>query len=682
MDVTAPLIQALAGWAQEHGTSLAPDVEVYQDPVTGLSFRARQNIPPGTKMVDCSFRTTLSYLNTIELCSSFQTRSLPFPPEFIDCLNADDPNIIGHFFLMQQYLLGQESFWWPYIRLLPQPNSPESLGLPVWWPETDFEFLNGTNAEPPVKKRKALWEEEWKQGIALLGSGFEYHDKYTYHLYQWAASIFGSRSFRASLTIPPESISGSQKPYEVSPLILEHIRKDRFSVLLPLMDIGNHNGINQVDWSRDSVSGHFSLSNRDLITQGSQIYNFYGDKSNSELLVAYGFMLPGTERDAVNLRLTPSPDVVQLRRCQAFHVVDLNQPEQEFMFNVRISKDEVRHGKGLSQLDMFSPGLVDTMSCMLANKRERRFLLANLTYSLEQDPDVFSTSMSRNMIFVLRILHDKLRYEVSRIEQCGRDLGEPKTPNQHIAIEYRNRQIKVLQAAIPSISTILQSAFSYSSFCQHAPHSAVPARDDFISLHNHVECLSLECAFNWLHKNYPNISSQVSHLISEDQEEPLPLDWAILVEDWDHTYWTVWIYLVWMLWLQSKTAFETRHVDLANWITAMNKSYDEALSSDGDVATLYADSTEQETIDFMVQNIAKLPILATSPLSPDATERLRNFASFVASEEVLPASRQMMNGSQAGEILEQKLLCVSKVGQEKRVQERGPWAMFLSTLSA
>ena len=74
MDVTAPLIQALAGWAQEHGTSLAPDVEVYQDPVTGLSFRARQNIPPGTKMVDCSFRTTLSYLNTIELCSSFQTR--------------------------------------------------------------------------------------------------------------------------------------------------------------------------------------------------------------------------------------------------------------------------------------------------------------------------------------------------------------------------------------------------------------------------------------------------------------------------------------------------------------------------------------------------------------------------------------------------------------------------------
>ena len=422
MDDTTSLLQALAGWAQEHGTSLAPDVEVYQDPVTGLSFRALQNIPPGTKLVDCSFQTTLSYLNTTELCSSFQTHSPPFPPEFIDNLNADDPNIIGHFFLIQQYLLGQESFWWHYIRLLPQPNSPEILALPVWWPETDFEFLNGTNAEPPVKKRKALWEEEWKQGIALLGSGFENYDNYTYHLYQWAASIFGSRSFRASLTIPPELISGSQKSGGVSPLILEHIRKDRFSVLLPLTDIGNHNGINQVDWSRDSVSGHFSLSNRDLITQGSQIFNFYGDKSNSELLVAYGFMLPDTERDAVNLRLTPSPDVVQLRRCQASHVVDPNQPEQEFMFHVRISKDTVRQDIAFTQLDVFSPGLIDTMSCMLANKRERRLLLANPTYSLEKNPEVFSSSMSRNMIFVLRILHDKLRYEVSRIEQCGADL--------------------------------------------------------------------------------------------------------------------------------------------------------------------------------------------------------------------------------------------------------------------
>ncbi|PVH88692.1 SET domain-containing protein [Cadophora sp. DSE1049] len=682
MDASSSLVQPLLGWGQEHGTSLAPDVEIYQDPITGLSFRALQNIPPRTKLVICSFQTTLSYLNTTYLSPYFQSHSPPFPPNFVNSLKVHDPNIIGHFFLVQQYLLGTKSFWWHYIRLLPQPDTPEALGLPVWWPEADLEFLNGTNAEPPIKKRKALWEAEWKQGISLLATDFEDREKYTYHLYQWAASIFGSRSFRASLTIPPELISGSQNSFKDSLFILEHIMKDRFSVLLPVMDIGNHNGINQVDWSRDSSTGHFSLSNRELIAQGNQIYNFYGDKSNSELLVAYGFILPGTKRDTVNLRLTPSSEVVQLRRSQTSHVVDFNQPEQEFMFSVRILNDAARHGSGIPQLDMFSPGLVNTMSCMLANNRERRFLLTNPAYSLEKDPEVFSNPMSRNIIFVLRILQDKLNYEISRIEQCGVDLRKPQTQNQHTALEYRNRQVQVLQTAIPPISTILQSAFSYSSFCQHARHSANQSEDSLVSLHSHVELLSLDCAFGWLYKHYPDVTSKVSQLISEDQDEPLPLDWAILVEDWDHTYWTVWIYLVWMLWIHSKIEFETRHVDLAKWVFAMNKSYDDALSSHADAANLHADSTEQETIDFMVQNIAEIPDLVTFPLHQDATERLRNFASFVASEEVLPASCQMMTGSQAGEILEQKLLCISKVGHATRVQEEGSWTTFLSSLTA
>ncbi|KAH7409211.1 hypothetical protein BKA64DRAFT_693225 [Cadophora sp. MPI-SDFR-AT-0126] len=668
MEGSLPLVQALLSWGQEHGTSLAPDVEIYQDPVTGLSFRALQNIPPGTNLVNCSFQTTLSYLNTTELSSAFQSHSPPFPPNFVNSLKGHDPNIVGHFFLIQQYLLGAKSFWWHYIRLLPQPDTPEALGLPVWWPEADLAFLNGTNAEPPIKKRKALWEEEWKRGIHLLGNGFEDCEKYTYHLYRWAASIFGSRSFRASLTIPTELISGSLNSSEDLPLILEHVEKDHFSVLLPLMDVGNHNGINQVDWSRDTAANCFSLSNLEHISQGSQIYNFYGDKSNSELLVAYGFTLPGTERDAVNLRLTPSPDVVQLRRSQASHIVDPTQPEQEFMFNVRIPKDETRHVQGLPQLDMFSTGLVNTMSCMLANNKERRFLLANPTYSLEKDPDVFGSLMSRNIFFVLRILHDKLQYEVSRIEQGGADLGTPKTQNQHTALEYRNRQIQLLRKAIPPISAILQSAFSQS---EH----------DLISLHSHVEFLSLECAFSWLHKHYPDVTGKVSQLISEDQEEPLPLDWAILVEDWDHTYWTVWVYLIWMLWLHNKRDFAVRHVDLAKWISAMNKSYDEMLSSDLDSANFHADSTEQETIDFMVQNISEIGDLVSSPLHQSTTERLRNFASFVASEEVLSASYQMVTGSQAGEILEQKLLCISKVGQAMPVQEEGSWVTFLSSLT-
>jgi hypothetical protein len=54
--------------------------------------------------------------------------------------------------------------------------------------------------------------------------------EYSYELYQWAATIFGTRSFRASLTLPVEYCE------------LGHIKEDRFSFLLPILDIGNHNG--------------------------------------------------------------------------------------------------------------------------------------------------------------------------------------------------------------------------------------------------------------------------------------------------------------------------------------------------------------------------------------------------------------------------------------------------------
>ncbi|KAH6711140.1 hypothetical protein BKA61DRAFT_488877 [Leptodontidium sp. MPI-SDFR-AT-0119] len=684
MEGISPPTQALTGWAQEHGTTLDPNVEIYHDPITGLSFRALQNITPGTKLVQCSFQTTLSYLNTIEASPSFQSHSHspPFPQQFIDTLKVDDPNIIGHFFLIQQYLLGAQSFWWHYIRLLPQPDAPETLGLPVWWPGVDQKFLDGTNAEPPIKKRRALWEEEWKQGIALLKStdDFEDSEQYTYHLYQWAASIFGSRSFRASLTIPSELIGNSKLSPDDLSLNLEHIRKDRFSVLLPVMDIGNHNGVNQVEWSRDPAAGHFSLENRELISQEEQIYNFYGEKSNSELLVAYGFMLSGLERDSVNLRLTPSSEAVQLRRSQSSHVVDPNQPQQEFMFNVRISNDITREDNGITELDVFSAGLVDTMSCMVATTRERKFILANPTYSLEKDPEVFSGPMSRNIALVLRLLHDKLQYEISRIELFGAGLGYPQNQNQHTALDYRNRQTRVLQTAIPPISSLLQAAFCYNSFCQHTPHSTIQAENHRTSLHQHVEFLSLDCAFSWLDLHYPDLATHVFNLISQDQEEPLPLDWAILVEDWDHTYWTVWIYLVWILWLQNKSDFETKHTKLASWISKMNVSYDETLSSYPEISRLHADTTEQETIDFMIQNVAKLPSLVASPLSTESFERLRDFASFVASEEVLPVSYQMLTGSQAGEFVEQKLLCIAKVGPGSNVRDEGIWRAFISSL--
>lgn len=177
-------IEPLLAWARAHGTSVSALVEIYTDDVTGLSFRAASDVPPSTSLVNCAYSTTISYLNAAGL-APFQRHSAPFPSSFLDGLSVEDPNVIGHFFLVQQYLLGKDSFWWEYVSLLPQPGSKQALALPALWSEEERSWLDGTNAEPPLRKRRSLWEEEWKLGMGFLrGADWDGLASYTCELYQ------------------------------------------------------------------------------------------------------------------------------------------------------------------------------------------------------------------------------------------------------------------------------------------------------------------------------------------------------------------------------------------------------------------------------------------------------------------------------------------------------------------
>jgi histone-lysine N-methyltransferase SETD3 len=132
-----------------------------------------------------------------------------------------------------------------------------------------------------------------------------------------------------------------------------------------------------------------------------------------------------------------------------------------------------------------------------------------------------------------------------------------------MALDYRERQLHVLQTALPQLSSVLQRTLSFNSFCQHDPQLTLP--------NDYFEFLSLECAYSWLNVHYPNIYNEVAQLISKDQDEPLPLNWAVLVEDWDHTYWIVWIYIVWMIWARDGESFSESHLNLSTWLEEMNE---------------------------------------------------------------------------------------------------------------
>lgn len=129
------------------------------------------------------------------------------------------------------------------------------------------------------------------------------------------------------------------------------------------------------------------------------------------------------------------------------------------------------------------------------------------------------------------------------------------------------RQVSVLSTVSSRLAARFSAALSFSTFY---PSANKPGLESL--LQQHLELLSLHGAFEWLRINYLAVYDLVAEMISEDQDEPLPLNWAALVEDWDHTYWVVWIFIVWMLWAREGEGFRLRHASLSLWLLDMNRS--------------------------------------------------------------------------------------------------------------
>lgn len=420
----------LLRWAKEHETTLHENVEIYNDPYTGLSFRARCTIEHHTIIVSSTYKTSLSYLNAIDKPpTSFNHENMRFPPEFMTTFEGN-PAAIGRFFLVQQYLKGSESFWYPYIRLLPSLDRLETLDFPILWDKADEAFLDGTNMGFAVKARRGMWEAEWRNGVRSLEAyKFPGWEKYTCSLYLWAASIFASRSYRASLSLNETLFQDCEDSLKAR--LIEKCKADEFSVLYPVLDIGNHNGNTGLSESADSSNALFKLIARRMFVQNEQIFNYYGAKNNNELFLGYGFMLPDSSNDAVELILRPNPEKANLRRSTRSRLsqkLDTGDLGNDFRYNVTLcSLAGLDLTKFLSECFIFSHGYLDTCSCMLANRREQKFILKNHDYfwpngSEDHKDVVLNGSLIRNFLYVLFETRVRLQEDLEILERTGANL--------------------------------------------------------------------------------------------------------------------------------------------------------------------------------------------------------------------------------------------------------------------
>ncbi|KAK1574047.1 SET domain-containing protein [Colletotrichum navitas] len=477
-------MEELVRWATSHGAALHPSVEVYDDPNTGNSFRASPGGPgvkPGETVVTCPMDLTLSYLNAITTPSpgfhhennkddgddnDTTDSSSPFPPAF---LASVPPHVIGRFFLIHQYLLGKASFWHPYISTLPQPEHLQSWILPPLWPSDDIELLEDTNVHVAVAETKARLKAEYKHAVAALGDDSAAARRgYTRLLYHWAYCIFASRSFRPSLVIPAARKATLALP--------EGCAVDDFSLLMPLLDVGNHAPTAAVTWDTDAggngASNSCALRTLDPYAPGAQVFNNYGtSKTNAELMLAYGFCVPesaGLHNDYVHVQKRGAAAAAAAAGgADAAKAMDylislrpVADPSSAAARAVRMLAD-VDGARVLPPFRHVQDTMVWDLVLAQTTAEQREAMLpvseaAGADADLERLRKVLTgdaPAAFRPVLFqTVAIIQDKVLQELERLDQSEFEMEEAgATRNQLMAYHYRRQCRKVLENVLESM---------------------------------------------------------------------------------------------------------------------------------------------------------------------------------------------------------------------------------------
>lgn len=484
-------IDSLVSWARERGARLHPSVEVYSDPETGYSMRWRarhecdefhhESLDVETEVVTCPTSLTISYINAlvgpIEMTGSL-TRQPSFPASFID---ATPPFVVGRFFLMQQYLGDKQSPWFPYIQSLPQPENVDAWILPAFWPEEDAAKLEATNAAQAAREMRDRVRAEFRKARKLLkAAAYPDWPSYTRILYEWAFCIFTTRSFRPLLVLPETVVR------EITPLLPHGCKLDDFSVLQPLLDVANHSPTAKVTWV--PAGSECRLLSSQKYNPGQQMFNNYGvQKTNGQLLVGYGFMIPDTfalHNDYVHIRLkdagpedaqahddeatTPLDWVISLRpmtdassvagraRQPFMHAHETDLPVAKCFGHLELSMllhmaDKMATAEERQSLEKCGRFLAEqhALICPPGSPADRvRFWQLVALCSVTIDESLVSLVESIRLCLLAKCQHD-----LDTLEETIAETEAPERPNgrQKLAIQYRSASRRVLRAATESL---------------------------------------------------------------------------------------------------------------------------------------------------------------------------------------------------------------------------------------
>ncbi len=192
----------------------------------------------------------------------------------------------------------------PYIRTLPLPGK---LRTPLHFTSGELDLFKGSNLYGAAIDRRTTWQSEWETCLRVIeATNKGWGAQFSWDLYLTAATYLSSRAFPSTLLSPNPSLEPTPSSYPV---------------LLPGIDALNHARAHPVSWVVDRPTSPSRRSSADdegpdlLISlilrqpteKGSELFNNYGPKPNSEFILGYGFSLPNNPDDTIVLKIGGYP---------------------------------------------------------------------------------------------------------------------------------------------------------------------------------------------------------------------------------------------------------------------------------------------------------------------------------------------------------------------------------------
>jgi len=320
--------------------------------------------------------------------------------------------------LVHERAKGDASMWAPYIDLLP---STEEVGQSFTWGEEELALLQGSPVVESTRSFQAKLRAEYET-VQQLSSAYPQvlpSDVHTWEAFEWAMSMLFSRGI--------------------------NLREIETLALVPYADLINHSPYAQTFFMLGSIP---LSSEKEVVLYGDRAYArndqvlvSYGQKSNQELLLLYGFVIDRNLFDQVDLRVAVDPsdprydEKAAFLRSQGLNTemafpLLIDRYSSELMEFLRLCCLRASDASNLESLSYNEPiSIANEKAALTALRDGCLAALDEYPQSEEEDAQLMSDgfmflALSRNMRMAVKLRRNEKRILLRTVRVCEEGLGK------------------------------------------------------------------------------------------------------------------------------------------------------------------------------------------------------------------------------------------------------------------